>query len=136
MKKTCKDYNKKKKNIFERNIECKSETLGFQDYIRVKLNVNIILTKIYNLLPPWMYPIWETTWIFLFVCFLCFLLVHYDQQISIRASGKLEHWKNTFVSSQFEVAKSSKSLNLDFKHTRKFLLSIQCWRYENHQNHI
>ena len=46
-----------KKNRLERNTECKSETLGFVGLCWVELSVCIISSIIYNLLPPWMYPV-------------------------------------------------------------------------------
>jgi hypothetical protein len=42
---------------FERNTECKSETLGFVGLYWVELSVCIIPPLIYNLLPPWTYPV-------------------------------------------------------------------------------
>jgi len=42
---------------FERNTECKSETLGFVGLYWVELSVCIIPPIIYNLLPPWTYPV-------------------------------------------------------------------------------
>jgi hypothetical protein len=41
-----------RKSRFERNIECKSETLGFVGLHWVELSVCIISLIIYNLLPP------------------------------------------------------------------------------------
>ena len=42
---------------FERNTECKSETLDFVGLYWVELSVCIIPPIIYNLLPLWTYPI-------------------------------------------------------------------------------
>jgi hypothetical protein len=42
---------------FEKNTECKSETLGFVGLYWVELSVCIIPPIIYNLLPPWTYPV-------------------------------------------------------------------------------
>jgi hypothetical protein len=42
---------------FERKTECKSETLGFVGLYWVELSVCIIPPLIYNLLPPWTYPV-------------------------------------------------------------------------------
>jgi hypothetical protein len=42
---------------FERNTECKSEILGFVGLYWVELSVCIIPPIIYNLLPPWTYPV-------------------------------------------------------------------------------
>ena len=42
---------------FERNTECKSETLGFVGLYWVELSVCIIPPIIYNLLPSWTYPV-------------------------------------------------------------------------------
>jgi hypothetical protein len=58
-----------KKSRFERNIECRSETLGFVGLYWVELSVCIIPPIIYNLLPPWMYPVLGNH-INLFVCVL------------------------------------------------------------------
>jgi hypothetical protein len=44
-----------RKSRFERNTECKSETLSFVGLYWVELSVCIIPLIIYNLLPPWTY---------------------------------------------------------------------------------
>jgi len=54
---------------FERNTECKSETLGFVGLYWVKLSVCIIPPIIYNLLPPWTYPVLGNH-VYLLVCVL------------------------------------------------------------------
>jgi hypothetical protein len=54
---------------FERNTECKSETLGFVGLYWVELSVCIIPPIIYNLLPPWTYPVLGNH-VNLFVCVL------------------------------------------------------------------
>jgi len=49
-----------RQNKFEKNTECKGEKLFFWDCIGIKYDVCIILSIIYNLLPPWTYLIWGT----------------------------------------------------------------------------
>ena len=56
---------------FERNTECKSETLGFVGLYWVELSVYIIPPIIYNLLPPWTYPVLENHVNLLVLCFIC-----------------------------------------------------------------
>ena len=58
-----------KKSRLERNTECKSETLGFVGLCWVELSVCIISSIIYNLLPPWMYPVLRNH-VNLFICIL------------------------------------------------------------------
>ena len=69
------------KSKFERNTECKSETLGFMGLYWVELSVCIIPQIIYNLLPPWTYPVLGNH-VNLLVCvfYLCLLTVQYAQQ--------------------------------------------------------
>jgi hypothetical protein len=58
----------------------------------VELSVCIIPPLIYNLLPPWTYPVLGNhVNLLVFVFYLCLLSVQYAQQIGIRALGKLEH---------------------------------------------
>ena len=56
---------------FERNTECKSETLGFVGLYWVELSVYIIPPIIYNLLPPWTYPVLGNHVNLLVLCFIC-----------------------------------------------------------------
>ena len=56
---------------FERNAECKSETLGFVGLYWVELSVCIIPPIIYNLLPLWTYPVLGNHVNLLVLCFLC-----------------------------------------------------------------
>ena len=56
---------------FERNTECKSKTLGFVGLYWVDLSVCIIPPIIYNLLPPWTYPVLGNHVNLLVLCFLC-----------------------------------------------------------------
>jgi len=56
---------------FERNTECKSETLGFVGLYWVELSVCIIPPLIYNLLPPWTYPVLGNHVKSACLCFIC-----------------------------------------------------------------
>jgi hypothetical protein len=56
---------------FERNTECKSETLGFVGLYWVELSVCIIPPIIYNLLPPWTYPVLGNHVNLFVLCFIC-----------------------------------------------------------------
>jgi len=56
---------------FERVSECKSETLGFLGLYWVELSVCIIPPIIYNLLPPWTYPVLGNHVKSACLCFIC-----------------------------------------------------------------
>ena len=60
-----------KMSIFERNTKCKSETLGFVGLYWVELSVCIIPPIIYNLLPPWTYPVLGEQRKSACLCFIC-----------------------------------------------------------------
>ena len=61
------------------------------------MSVCIIPPLIYNLLPPWTYPVLGNhVNLLVFVFYLCLLSVQYAQQIGIRALGKLKHRKTRF----------------------------------------
>ena len=76
---------------FERNTECKSETLGFVGLYWVELSVCIIPPVIYNLLSPWTYPILGNH-VNLLVCVLfviCYLLCILDRkQTQVKNTNK------------------------------------------------
>jgi hypothetical protein len=106
----------------------------FCGIILVELSVCIIPPIIYNLLPPWTYPVLRNH-VNLLICVL--FVFAFDPVCttnwyqSIREARTL---KNTFFISRFKVAEFAKFSDLDFDHLRGFLSSIRVRQYKDHQN--